>query len=144
MKVWFDRGMRLFAWIGGTSLLDESWLNLVSRWVLGFVIPSFGVGLIVLVMGPGVLLSMKIRFDGRVGIFAWIGGTGFLDESWLNLVSGWVLGLMIPGLRIRLVILVMGPCVFLSMKVWFDRGMRIFAWIGGTSLLDESWLNLVT
>ena len=79
-----------------------------------------------------------------MGIFAWIGGTGFLDESWLNLVSGWVLGLMIPGLRIRLVILVMGPGMFLSMKIRFDGRVGIFAWIGGTSLLDESWLNLVT
>jgi hypothetical protein len=102
VKVWFDRGMRILAWIGldsssnGGIFLNERWSNLITSWVLGLMIPLSLAGHVELINGPSVFLSVKVWFDLRVRIFAWVGTD--LSKSWLDLVSRWVLGLVVPGL----------------------------------------------
>jgi len=142
LVVWLDGGVRVLAWVGSDSgiLLDERWGNLVSRWVLGLMVPSLLVGLIMLIIVPS-MLSLEVWENFRVRILTWVGGSGSLNETWKNLVTGWVLGLMIPLGLTGHVELIFIPGV-LSLAVWGDLGMRIFGWI--SSLLSESWENLIS
>jgi len=139
MKIWFDRGMRILAWIGGTGLLDESWLNLVSGWVLGLMIPLSLAGHVELINGPGVFLSVKVWFDLRVRIFAWVGSDDgiFLNERWFIVsIFGWLFGLSVPLLLAGHVELIFVPRV-VSLDVWGDFRVRILTWVG--TLLGERW-----
>merc|ERR1719223_2587522 len=119
--------------------LSESWLNLVTRWVLGLVIPGLFVGLIILVVGPGLFLSVFVREDFGVRIFAWVGSDDgvFLNERWFIMsIFGWLFGLSIPLLLAGHVELIFVPRV-VSLDVWGDFRVGILAWVG--SLLGERW-----
>jgi len=134
LDVWFNCGVRILRWVGFGSNgvfflkerwsdLCESWLDLVSRWVLGLMIPSFSIGLIVLIMVPGVL-SLDVWLNCRVRILGWVGNTIFLGEAWKHLISGWTLGLSVPLLLAGHIELIFIPGV-LSLDVWGNFGVRI-------------------
>ena len=119
--------------------LSESWLNLVTRWVLGLVIPGLFVGLIILVVGPGLFLSVFVREDFGVRIFAWVGSDDgvFLNERWFIMsIFGWLFGLSVPLLLAGHVELIFVPRV-VSLDVWGDFRVRILTWVG--TLLGERW-----
>jgi len=113
-------------------------LNLVTSWVLGLVVPLLFTGHVELIFVPGVL-SLNVRSDFGMRVLRWISSN--LSKSWKHLISGWVLGLVIPLLLAGHVELILVPGVF-SLNVWGDFGVRIFAWI--STNLGKSWLNLVT
>jgi len=83
-----DLRMRILAWI--STLLDKSWLNLIARWVLGLVIPSLLVGLVILVMSPGMVLSVVIWEDLGVRVLTWVSLLSPLSHNLTSFEGGLV------------------------------------------------------
>jgi len=129
-------GMRVLRWI--SSNLSKSWLNLISGWVLGLVIPLLLAGHIELIFVPGVL-SLNVWGDFGMRILRWISTN--LGKSWLNLVTRWVFGLVIPLLLTGHVEFIFVPGVF-SLDVRGNFGVRIFAWI--STLLNKLLASLLS
>ena len=103
------------------------------------MIPGLLVGLVILVVGPGMILSMLVWEDLRMRVLAWI--SILLSERWFIMsVFGWLLGLGVPLLFTGHVEFIFVPRV-ISLDVRSDLRMRILAWI--STLLDKSWLNLI-
>jgi hypothetical protein len=115
--------MGILTWV--SCLLNKAWKDLVTRWLLCLVIPLFLIRHIKLILIPRVL-SLAVWGDFRMRILAWIGV--LLNKAWEDLVTRWVLSLMIPSLLVGLIMLILVPCV-LSLEVRENFGMRVFAWI---------------
>ena len=111
---------------------------MVTSWVLGLVIPLLFTGHIELIFVPGVL-SLNVWGDFGMRILRWISTN--LGKSWLNLVTRWVFGLVIPLLLTGHVEFIFVPGVF-SLDVRGNFGVRIFAWI--STLLNKLLASLLS
>jgi len=166
-NIWDDDGVSLnsilFLLLSKGTRISSSWnqsrwgfilnmINMVSSGGVGLSTPLDLIGVIVLLISPGVV-SLAVWSNVGLAVFSWIGSLNLLDKSWgksssfildmIDMVSSSDVSLLTPGNLVRLVVLGIIPRV-VSLVIWVDVRVAIFDWINGVVLLNQSskWVSI--